>query len=127
MTTVMLVDDSRTVLMSMSAILTKSGFEVVTATDGSDALGKLDEAKPNIIISDLNMPTMDGYEAIQNLRRDLSLAGMPIVVLTSEHGPGIERRVLDLGADDYVLKPFDAGVLISRVQAVFRRLETKAA
>ena len=56
------------------------------------------------------MPEMDGYEAIAQIRRDLSLTSMPIVVLTSEDGPGRQRRVLHLGADDYILKPFDPAV-----------------
>ena len=54
------------------------------------------------------MPEMDGYEAIAQIRRELTLTTMPIVVLTSEEGPGVERRVLDLGADDYIVKPFEA-------------------
>jgi len=70
---------------------------------------------------------MDGYEAIARLRRDLSLATMPIIVLTSEDGPGVEHRVLELGADDYIEKPFDPAVLLSRVHAVFRRLNVAAA
>jgi DNA-binding response OmpR family regulator len=73
------------------------------------------------------MPEMNGYDAIAALRKDLSLATLPIVVLTSEEGPGIERRVLELGADDYILKPFDPDVLVSRVNAVFRRLKVMAA
>ena len=57
----------------------------------------------------------------------MSLATMPILVLTSEEGPGVERRVLRLGADDYIIKPFDPDVLLSRVNAVFRRLKVVAA
>jgi DNA-binding response OmpR family regulator len=79
------------------------------------------------MIADLNMPEMDGYEAIARLRRDFAMATMPIMVLTSEEGPGVERRVLELGADDYVIKPFDPGVLLSRVHGVFRRLKVMAA
>jgi DNA-binding response OmpR family regulator len=76
---------------------------------------------------DLNMPEMDGYEAISRMRRDFSLATLPIVVVTSEDGPGVERRVLELGADDYIVKPFDPAILLSRVNAVFRRLKVAAA
>ena len=70
---------------------------------------------------------MDGYHAIAQLRRGLSPVTMPIVVLTADSGPGVERRVLDLGADYYILKPFDPEVLLSMVQAVFRRLNAVAA
>ena len=76
---------------------------------------------------DLNMPEMDGYEAIARLRKDIALATLPIIVLTSEEGPGVERRVLELGADDYIIKPFDPDILLSRVNAVFRRLKVMAA
>ena len=79
------------------------------------------------MIIDLHMPGTDGYEAISRLRRDISMASLPIIVLTSEDGPGIENRVLTLGADDYMLKPFDPDVLLSRVHAVFRRLKVVAA
>jgi len=83
--------------------------------------------KPDLILSDLHMPEMDGYQSIQRMRKDLSLATTPIVVITAEDGPGVEHRVLELGADDYIVKPFDPVVLLSRVQAVFRRLKTVAA
>ena len=62
-----------------------------------------------------------------HLRREVTLTTMPILVLTAEEGPGVERRVLDLGADDYILKPFEASVLLSRVQAVFRRITAAVA
>ena len=70
---------------------------------------------------------MDGYEAIAQVRHELTLTAIPIVVLTSEDGPGVERRVLGLGADDYIVKPFDAEVLLARVGAVFRRITAAAA
>ena len=73
------------------------------------------------------MPEIDGYEAIARMRKDMSLATMPILVLTSEEGPGVERRVLQLGADDYIMKPFNPDVLLSRVNAVFGRLKVVAA
>jgi DNA-binding response OmpR family regulator len=70
---------------------------------------------------------MDGFEAIARLRKDFSLATMPILVLTADDGPGIEQRVLGLGADDYILKPFEAATLLSRVEAVFQRIKAQAA
>jgi two-component system response regulator TctD len=70
---------------------------------------------------------MDGYEAIQRIRRDVSLATLPVMVLTAEDGPGIEHRVLEMGADDYMIKPFEPAVLLSRVRAAFRRMERSVA
>ena len=76
---------------------------------------------------DLHMPEMDGYDAIRHIRKDMSLASLPIIVVTAEDGPGVETRVLELGADDYMIKPFEPTVLLSRVNAVFRRLKAAAA
>jgi DNA-binding response OmpR family regulator len=70
---------------------------------------------------------MNGFDAIAHLRRVPALSTMPVLVLTSEEGPGVETTVLQLGADDYVLKPFDPGVLSSRVKAAFRRIKVVAA
>jgi DNA-binding response OmpR family regulator len=70
---------------------------------------------------DLNMPQMDGYEAIQAIRRIPSAAKTPIVVVTGEDGAETERKVLALGADDYIVKPFEPTVLTARIKAVFGR------
>ena len=101
--------------------------DILEAVNGQQAIEIAAREHPDLILMDLNMPEMDGYEAIRSVRRDLSLSTVPILVLTSEDGPGIERRVLELGADDYILKPFDPGILLSRVNAVFRRLKVMAA
>jgi DNA-binding response OmpR family regulator len=69
------------------------------------------------------MPGTDGYQAIAKIRRDISLATLPVMVLTAEDGPGIEERVLELGADDYLIKPFEPQILLSRVRAAFRRID----
>jgi two-component system alkaline phosphatase synthesis response regulator PhoP len=100
---------------------------VLEAANGRQGVEIAVRERPDLMIVDLHMPELDGYEAIARLRRDLTLATLPIVVLTAEEGPGIEERVLELGADDYLLKPFDPAVLISRVRAVFRRLQVVAA
>ncbi len=124
---VLIADDERITRMLVKLLLKREHYAVREAANGKEAIDVATRERPDVLLIDLNMPTMDGYEAIQHLRRGMSFAGMPIVVLTSEHGPGVERRVLDLGADDYVVKPFDADVLVSRVRAVLRRLDTKAA
>ena len=73
------------------------------------------------------MPEMDGYQAIELIRADFGLAMVPLIVLTAEVGPGVETRVLDLGADDYLHKPFEQPVLVARVHAAFRRATRVAA
>jgi type IV pilus assembly protein PilB len=123
----LVVDDEPITRMLVKLLLEKSQFEVLEAANGRDAVEIATRERPDLVMIDLNMPEMDGYEAIARLRRDLSLATMPILVLTSEEGPGVERRVLELGADDYIMKPFNPDVLLSRVNAVFRRLKVIAA
>jgi DNA-binding response OmpR family regulator len=80
-------------------------------------------AATGLLIVDLMMPGMDGYQVIEHIRQDISLATLPVMVLTAEEGPAIEERVLELGADDYLVKPFEPPVLLSRVRAAFRRIE----
>jgi type IV pilus assembly protein PilB len=124
---ILVADDDAITRMLVKLLLEREQFEVLEAPDGRVAVEIATRERPDLIVVDLNMPETDGYQAIATLRRDLSLATLPILVLTSEEGPGIERRVLELGADDYMLKPFDPDVLLSRVNAVFRRLKAMAA
>ena len=124
---VLVTDDEPITRMLVKLLLERQDFEVLEAANGRDAVEIAIRERPDLLMIDLNMPEMDGYEAITRVRREMSLAMMPVLVLTSEEGPGVERRVLELGADDYILKPFDPEVLLSRVNAVFRRLKVMAA
>jgi CheY-like chemotaxis protein len=124
---VLVTDDEPITRMLIKLLLEREQFQVLEATNGREAVEIATREHPDLVMIDLNMPEMDGYEAIGRLRRDLSLATLPIVVITSEEGPGVERRVLQLGADDYIVKPFDPEVLLSRVNAVFRRIKVMAA
>ena len=124
---VLVCDDEPITRMLVKLLLEREQYVVLEASTGREALDIARRERPDLLLMDLNMPEMDGYEAIAHIRRELTLTTMPIVVLTSEEGPGVERRVLDLGADDYIIKPFDAPVLLSRVQAVFRRLSAAVA
>jgi type IV pilus assembly protein PilB len=126
-TRVLVADDEPITRMLVKLLLEREHYEVLEAANGRDAVDITVREHPDLVLIDLNMPEMDGYEALARLRRDFTLTTMPIIVLTSEEGPGVERRVLELGADDYILKPFDPAVLLSRVQAVFRRLKVAAA
>jgi CheY-like chemotaxis protein len=126
-TRVLVTDDEPITRMLVKLLLEREQYEVLEAANGRDAIDIAVREHPDLVLIDLNMPQMDGYEALARLRRNFTLTTMPIIVLTSEEGPGVERRVLDLGADDYILKPFDPAVLLSRVQAVFRRLKVAAA
>jgi len=124
---VLVTDDEPITRMLVKLLLERDQFEVLEAANGRQAVEIAMRERPDLMLVDLNMPEMDGYEAIGRLRRDFTLATLPIIVLTSEEGPGVEKRVLELGADDYIIKPFDPEVLLSRVNAVFRRLKALAA
>jgi CheY-like chemotaxis protein len=124
---VLVTDDDAITRMLVKVLLERERFEVLEATNGLEAVEIATRERPDLLLIDLNMPEMDGFEAIARLRKDFTLTTLPIVVLTAEDGPGIEARVLGLGADDYILKPFEPDTLLSRVNAVFRRLKDKAA
>jgi two-component system chemotaxis response regulator CheY len=113
MTTIMLVDDSATILMSMSAVLSTSGFDVVTATDGADALSKLASARPNLIISDLNMPRMDGLTFLTETRKLPGLRFTPFLMLTTESQAAKRQEAKAAGATGWLVKPATAKDLIS--------------
>jgi type IV pilus assembly protein PilB len=127
MVRVLVADDDAITRMLVKLLLERERFEVLEATNGREAVEIATREHPDLLLLDLNMPEMDGYEAILHLRKDLALAMLPILVLTAEDGAGVERRVLEMGADDYILKPFEADVLLSRVNAVFRRIHAAAA
>jgi type IV pilus assembly protein PilB len=118
---VLIVDDDRMIRMLVKLLLEKDGYEVIEGENGLHAVELSRRERPDLMVLDLMMPEMDGFEAIGRLRRDISLATLPVIVLTAESGPDTERRVLELGADDYLIKPFEPGVLLSRVHAAFRR------
>jgi two-component system chemotaxis response regulator CheY len=115
--TIMIVDDSPTVLKFVSYSLKNSGFKVITAMDGMDALEKLAALNQGVdmIITDLNMPNMDGYELISTLRRNDKFGGMPIIILSSEEDEADKRKGEDVGADSYLTKPFKSSVLLYEV------------
>lgn len=124
---VLVVDDDRIMRLVVKLLLEKKGFDVIEGHSGTHAVELARRERPDLLILDLMMPEMDGFQALDRIRRDLALTMMPVMVLTAENGPGAERRVLELGADDYVVKPFDPDVLLARVQGVFRRQHAKAA
>jgi len=124
---VLVTDDEPVTRMMLKSLLRREGFEVLEASTGQQAIDIAMREHPDLLIIDLNMPEMNGYEAIGHLRTDAEMAALPILVLTADESAGVERRVLELGADDYIVKPFDPGILLSRVNAVFRRLRVKAA
>jgi two-component system response regulator ChvI len=118
--TIALVDDDRNILTSVSMALEAEGFEVRTYADGETALTGL-QAKPvDVAILDIKMPRLDGMELLARLRRTTA---MPVIFLTSKDQEDDELKGLDLGADDYIRKPFSQQLLIARIRALLRRRE----
>lgn len=120
---VLVADDDPDILTVVKVNLELDGFEVETAVDGEDALQKATSNPPNVIILDIMMPRMDGLTALHRLRSQASTASVPIILLTARGLPEDRVRGLELGADDYITKPFDITELAARVRAVLRRTQ----
>jgi DNA-binding response OmpR family regulator len=116
--TIMVVDDEPRLVSLVEAYLLQEGFDVVTAGDGQEALALTRKEEPALIILDVMMPDMDGYEFMRHHRRDQET---PIILLTAKVEDDDKIIGLELGADDYVTKPFHPRELIARVRAVLRR------
>ena len=114
---VLVVDDDEMILALVSHGLRAAGYDVTTAESGLHALERLAEAVPDVIVSDVNMPGMDGFSFVRQLRSDAALRALPLVFLTSRAEADDVVSGLDLGADDYLTKPFDLPVLVARVEA----------
>jgi phosphate regulon transcriptional regulator PhoB len=123
---VLVVDDEPDIVELVSYNLSKEGFDVSSAADGQEALAKIRETKFDFVILDLMLPGMSGMEICRVLRNDTETKSLPIVMLTAK-GEEVDRVLgLEMGADDYVTKPFSPRELVARVKAVLRRtLEQK--
>jgi len=119
---ILVVDDEKDILELLSYNLTKEGFEVITARNGIEAL-ELAKKGPDLIILDIMMPEMNGIEVIRELAKDAKTASIPIILLTAKGSETDEIVGLEIGADDYIVKPVKIGKLIARVNACLRRKE----
>lgn len=117
--TVLIADDDPNVLELLSLYLVKDGYEVLRALDGAEALEKTRWTKPDLLILDVMMPKLDGWEVCRAVRKD---SFVPIIMLTAK-GEDYDRILgLELGADDYVVKPFNPVEVVARVKAILRRV-----
>jgi len=118
---VLIADDDRDIVRFVEVNLRLEGFEVITAHDGEDALAKALELQPNLILLDVMMPLMDGFEVCTRLRDDGRSAHIPVIMLTAKSLSADKVLGLTAGADDYIIKPFDPMELIARVKTTLRR------
>jgi DNA-binding response OmpR family regulator len=121
MKTILVVDDTASVRQLLQDYLTQQGFRVTTAANGQEAIYAARHSNPDLILLDIMMPLMDGFEFLRQYRKEKQT---PVIVITAKEEETDAVLGLELGADDYVIKPFRMRELVSRVRAVLRRQET---
>jgi DNA-binding response OmpR family regulator len=120
-TCILIVDDEPRYLRLMEANLVTEGYQVVKATNGQEAVDLVVEKHPDLVLLDIMMPVLDGFGACERIRE---FSNVPIIMVTARGSENDRVRGLDLGADDYIVKPFSATELLARVRAVLRRAQT---
>jgi len=124
-TTILVIDDEPAIRMGLAATLGRRGYSVVTAMDGDDGYIKAKQSRPDLIISDVMMPAMDGFEMKQQMSQDPQLAPIPFIFLTARSASEDRVSGIRSGADDYVTKPFVTEELVARIEAILRRVRTE--
>jgi len=116
--TILLVDDDAALLEVMSIVLSSEGYKVITAVDGAEALREVEREALELVILDVMLPRISGFEVLKKIREK---SDVPVVMLTAK-GQSVDKVVgLELGADDYITKPFDTKELLARIRAILRR------
>lgn len=118
---ILVVDDDKEIVRIVRAYLEKAGYSVLTANDGETALHIIRSDRPDLVVLDLMMPNRDGWSVARLVRADEALAKIPIVMLTARVETDDKILGLDIGADDYISKPFNPNEVVARVRAVLRR------
>jgi two-component system, chemotaxis family, chemotaxis protein CheY len=121
MTTILAVDDSASIRQTVKIALGSAGYSVAEATDGVDGLQKASGANFDLVITDLNMPRMDGLAMIRELRKAPSYTGIPILFLTTENDAAMKQQAKAAGATGWITKPFDSEQLVRIVEKVLAR------
>ena len=120
MATVLAVDDSMSIRQMIKVVLGPAGHTVIEAEDGADGIAKAKSSAPNLVITDLNMPVMNGLEMIKNLRTMPALTGVPILFLSTESDEGIKQQAKAAGATGWITKPFKPEQLLAVVSKLTR-------
>jgi DNA-binding response OmpR family regulator len=122
--TILAIDDDRATLRLLQEALVKAGFHVVTVSNGIDGLQELYARQPDLVILDVMMPRMDGWETLGRIRQ---ISAVPVIMLTAKDSEGDKLRGFKLGVDDYVTKPFSFSELAARAKAIMGRAHVNAA
>lgn len=120
--TILVIDDDKEALLYLTFILKKAGYQVVTALNGDEGLRLTQQEQPDLILCDVMMPYLNGFEVRKILARNPLTAAIPFIFLTARSAPVDKLYGIEAGADDYITKPFDREELLARINAVFRRV-----
>ncbi len=120
---ILVVDDDRDIVRLVRSYLEKAGYQVLTAYDGESALRVLRTEKPQLLILDLMLPDRDGWDVARLVRADFNIAATPIIMLTARVEDNDKIVGLEIGADDYITKPFNPREVVARVRALLRRTQ----
>jgi two-component system, OmpR family, alkaline phosphatase synthesis response regulator PhoP len=121
--TILIVEDDENIQQLVGYNLAKSGFQVLYAGNGEQALASVKRELPDLVVLDIMLPTLNGFEVCKILRKDPQTKTLPIIMLTAKGEENDVTAGLDLGADDYITKPFSPKILVSRIKAALRRRE----
>ncbi len=113
---VMVIDDSKTIRRTAETLLQKEGFEVITATDGFDALSKIADTRPSIIFVDIMMPRLDGYQTCALIKNNKAFKSTPVIMLSSKDGLFDKAKGRIVGSDQYLTKPFSRDELLGAIR-----------
>jgi chemosensory pili system protein ChpA (sensor histidine kinase/response regulator) len=122
---IMVTDDSVTVRKVTTRLLERNGYEVITAKDGMDAVAKLEDHKPDLMLLDIEMPRMDGFEVASHVRHEERLKDVPIIMITSRTGEKHRERAFEIGVNSYMGKPFQEGELLNTIQELLAQAREK--
>jgi len=117
-TKILVIDDDLAITELMNLLLKTHGFEVITANTGAEGIRLVEEKRPNVVLLDLMMPDMDGWQVSKALR---AFSNVPILILSAINDPGIVASVLDTGADDFLVKPVSSSVLVAHIRKIVRQ------
>ena len=114
--TIMLIDDEVDLLEELGSWLHEHGYKVVTAKSGKEGLARLKEISPHLIVLDVIMPSMDGFEVLSELKKDSKTSSIPVIMFTAKGETASIMKALQMRATDYIIKPFDANALLSMIR-----------
>ncbi len=125
--TIFLIDDESSWLQAITGLLKQEGFRVIASESGEDALTKLKKQKPDLILSDVRMPVMNGFDFYEQVKSNPTLVSVPFVFMSSIDDFDAKKVARELGADDYLEKPYNTGEMKSIVRDLFLRFKNRGA